>query len=155
MRRAVEMKNGKYFIVAALIIALLGVWSYNATDSKADTGDHEGPAIVEAIEGTDLSRITLTQQASDRLDIQTAEVVEAQVSGGTRLVVPYSSVIYETDGSTWVYTNPEPLVFVRQAITIETIQGEETVLTEGPEAGTKVVSVGGAMLLGTEHGVGH
>lgn len=149
------MRNGKYFVIAALIIALLGVWSFNATESEADTVDHEAPAVVEAIEGSDISRVTLTQQASDRLDIQTAEVVEAQVNGGTRLVAPYSAVIYETDGSTWVYTSPEPLVFVREAVTVEKIQGEEAVLTEGPEAGTKVVSVGGAMLYGTEHGVGH
>jgi hypothetical protein len=149
------MKNGKYFIVAALIIALLGIWSLNAPKGEADTGDHEEPAVVEAIEGSDVSRVTLTQQASDRLGIQTGEIVETQVSGGTRLVAPYSSVIYETDGSTWVYTNPEPLVFIRQAVTVETIQGEEAILTEGPEAGTKVVSVGGAMLYGAEHGVGH
>jgi hypothetical protein len=149
------MKNGKYFIVAALIIALLGVWSINAPKGEADTGDHEEPAVVEAIDGSDVSRVTLTQHASDRLGIETGEVVEAEVSGGTRLVAPYSAVIYETDGSTWVYTNPEPLVFIRQAVTVETIQGEEAVLTEGPEAGTKVVSVGGAMLYGAEHGVGH
>jgi hypothetical protein len=149
------MKNGKYFIVAAMIIALLGVWSLRSSESQADTGGHEEPAVVEAIEGSDVSRVTLTQQASDRLGIQTAEIAEKNASGGTRLVAPYSAVIYETDGSTWVYTNPEPLVFIRQAVTVETIQGEEAILAEGPEAGTKVVTVGGAMLFGAEHGVGH
>lgn len=149
------MKNGKYFIVAALIIALLGVWTLNAPKSEADTTTHEEPAIVEPIEGSDVSKVTLTQQASDRLGIQTAEVVEKDINGATRLVVPYASILYEIDGSTWVYTNSEPLVFIRQAVTVENIQGEEAIVTEGPEVGTKVVSVGGAMLYGAEHGVGH
>jgi hypothetical protein len=149
------MKNGKYFIFAAILIALLSVWSLTASESEADTDSDEEPAIVEAIEGTALSRVILTQHAAERLDIQTGDIVEKQVNGAARLVAPYSAVLYETDGSTWVFTNPEPLVFVRHAVTIETIAGEEAILTEGPEVGTKVVSVGGAMLLGAEHGVGH
>jgi hypothetical protein len=149
------MKNGKYFIFAAILIALLSAWSLTASESEADTASDEEPAIVEAIEGTELSRVILTQHASDRLDIQTGDIVEKQINGAVRLVAPYSSILYETDGSTWVFTSPEPLVFVRHAVIIETIAGEEAILTEGPEVGTKVVSVGGAMLLGAEHGVGH
>lgn len=149
------MKNAAYIIVAGLIVVLLGVWAVNARGGDDDSVTHEAPAIVEAIEGSELSRVTLTQRASERLDIQTAEVVEKQVNGATRIVAPYSSVLYDTDGSTWVYINPEPLVFVRHAVTVERIQGEDAILTEGPDVGTKVVSVGGAMLYGTEHGVGH
>lgn len=149
------MKHGKYFIYAALIVVLLAAWTMNASKGEADTAPAEEPAHVEPIEGTELSRIVLTERAAERLDIQTAGVTEQQVDGQARLVAPYSSIIYDPDGSTWVYTSPEPLVYVRHAVTIEAIRGEEAILAEGPKVGTKVVSVGGALLYGTEHGVGH
>lgn len=149
------MKNRTSFIVTTVIIALLGTWTVNASKGEVATVPQEEPAHVELIEGSELSRVTLTQRAAERLDIQTAEVVDKQVDGARRSVAPYAAVLYETDGSTWVYTNPEPLVFIRHAVTIERIQGEEAILTEGPEVGTKVVSVGGAMLYGSEHGIGH
>jgi hypothetical protein len=70
-----------------------------------------------------------------------------------RKVVPYAAVLYGVHGETWVYTNPEPLVYVRQAITIDYIEGDLAILSEGPEAGTEVVTVGAAELFGTETGV--
>ena len=74
-------------------------------------------------------------------------------SGTSRLIVPYAAVIYDVNGETWVYTNPEPLVFIRQSISIDYIQGDLAFLTEGSSAGTNVVAVGGAELYGAETGV--
>ena len=83
-------------------------------------------------------------------------LVELRLSGGgeKRKVIPYSAVLYDARGRSWVYTNPEPLVFVRHPIRIDTIEGDNVLLTEGPAAGTAVVTVGGAELFGTEFGVG-
>ncbi len=83
-------------------------------------------------------------------------LVELSLSGsGTqRKVVPYSAVLYDTDGKTWVYTNPEPLVFVRHLVSIDYIEGDLAVLLEGPPVGTQVVMVGVAELFGAETGVG-
>lgn len=75
-------------------------------------------------------------------------------SGDTFKLIPYSAVLYDAQGKTWVYTNPEPLVFVRQQILIDTIRGGEVILADGPPVGTAVVTVGGAELYGTEFGVG-
>lgn len=72
---------------------------------------------------------------------------------GSRKIVPYAAVIYDVNGQTWVYTNPEPLTFVRQSVTIDYIEDDLAFLTEGPDAGTEVVVVGGAELYGTETGV--
>jgi hypothetical protein len=52
-----------------------------------------------------------------------------------------------------VYTNPEPLVFVRHAIVIDYIEGDLAILSEGPDAETAVVTVGAAELYGAETGV--
>lgn len=74
-------------------------------------------------------------------------------SGTQRKIVPYAAVIYDVKGGTWVYTNPEPLVFVRQPVSVDYIEDDLAVLSEGPPAGTAVVTVGGALLYGAETGV--
>lgn len=83
--------------------------------------------------------------------------VELPLAGSTarRRVVPYASVIYGLHGETWVYANSQPLTFVRESITVDYIEGDMAVLSEGPAANTEVVTAGAAELLGTELGVGH
>ncbi len=116
------------------------------------------PAHIEHIEGSDLARITLTEKAAERLDIQTSvvrEVVMADDATISQKVVPYASTIYDAQGHTWVYTNPEKLVYVRHEIIVDFIDGNNAVLLEGPPKGTSIVTVGVAELYGTEHEVGH
>lgn len=147
------MKNSKLILIGVAIIALLAstMVVINGRDEENAAVANEEPAHVEHIEGTELSRVTLTQRAAERLDIQTAEVTR----NGNQVIVPYSAIIYDTEGNTWVYTSPEELVYVREAVTVERIEGENVIVSEGPDEGTKVVTVGGAMLYGTEFGVGH
>ena len=76
-------------------------------------------------------------------------------SGAASIAIPYAAVLYDPDGATFTYTSPEPLVFVRQDITIDRIDGDLAYLTEGPPSGTAVVVVGAAELFGTELGVDH
>ena len=106
------------------------------------------PAKVEAD-----GRITLTEMASQRLGLQTAPISEAQVGGGMQTVVPYAAVLYGQHGETWVYVSPEPLVFLRQPITVGDIEGDAGVLLEGPPVGTQVVTSGAAELFGVESGL--
>lgn len=113
------------------------------------------PAHVELIAGTELHKVTLTARAAERLDIKTDRVQEMVVGGAKRKVVPYAAVLYDARGETWVYTSPEPLVFVRHAIHIEYISADRAVLSQGPPAGTAVVTVGGAELFGAEFEIGH
>lgn len=80
------------------------------------------------------------------------------ILGGARAqrkIVSYAAVIYDVHGDAWVYTSPESLAFVREQITVDYIEGDRAVLLDGPPAGTAIVTVGAAELLGTELGVGH
>jgi hypothetical protein len=114
------------------------------------------PATVEHVEGSDMARVTLTERAAQRLDIQTAAArVEATARSGRRTVVPYAAVLYDAKGVTWVYTSPSNLVFVRHRITVDYIEGDQAVLTDGPPVGTQVVTVGGQELFGAEFEIGH
>jgi hypothetical protein len=76
-------------------------------------------------------------------------------SGKPQKVVPYSAVFYDTRGNTWTYTNPEPLVFIRHRVEVESVSGNRAVLSEGPALGTKVVTAGAPELLGVEQKFGH
>jgi hypothetical protein len=76
-------------------------------------------------------------------------------SGTLRKVVPHSSLIYGAHGETWVYTSPEPLTYIRHPVSVDYIEDDLAVLSDGPPAGTEVVSVGVAELFGTEFEVGH
>lgn len=83
-------------------------------------------------------------------------LVELPLVGSEELrkVIPYAAVLYDLHGETWVYTNPNPLVFIRHPILVDYIEHEQAVLIEGPPAGTAVATVGVAELFGTEFGVG-
>lgn len=74
--------------------------------------------------------------------------------GAMQKMVPYSAIIYDVNGGTWVYTKePNALAYVRVSITIDYIDDDEVFLLDGPAAGTEIVTVGGALLYGTETGV--
>ena len=63
--------------------------------------------MVEPVEGSEFSRVTLTEKAVERLDIQTAPVSMGQMDGSEYKVIPYAAVLYGLEGETWAYTtNP-------------------------------------------------
>jgi len=119
--------------------------------------DEPPPATVAHLEGSELSRVVLTERAIQRIALKTDQVRERQVSrsASPEKVVPYSSLIYDMHGETWVYTSPQPRTFVRQKVQVHYIEGDMVVLSDGPPAGAVVASVGVAELYGTELGVGH
>ncbi len=135
----------------AITIAALGLSGCEKTHKKdtANAGDH--PATVDKTQEPGIARLTLTPRAAERLGIQTAEVK----ASGQRLEAPYGALLYDAAGGEWVYTNPEGHVFKRASVKVDTIQGDKMFFSQGPAAGTKVVSVGAAELFGTEFEIGH
>ena len=137
-------------IIIFLIIAALQL---SACAQKQASAEKVSPVQLATMEGTDLKRLVLTEKAAERIDLQTAKVEEESVNGIIRIVVPYAAVIYDLHGETWLYTNPEPLTYVREAIIIDSIDGDKAILVEGPSNGTEVVTIGVAELFGAETGV--
>jgi len=131
----------RWMIVSFVGISLL----LSGCTAKSDAPEKISPFTLEPIEGTEFQRVILTEKAAERLNIQTAKV-----SGDT---IPYAAVIYDTEGNTWVYTNPEPLTFLREPILIDYIEGDQAVLSQGLDAGTAVVTLGVSELYGAETGV--
>ncbi len=135
-----------------LIGLLVLVLPLAACGSAAAVADAPETVVkVVPIEGTDLSTVTLSDKAAERVGVATAPVV-SEPGGGS--VVPYAAVLYDETGRTWVFTNPSGHAYVRAEITVKTIDGQAAHLTAGPPPGTPVVTVGVAELFGAENGVG-
>jgi hypothetical protein len=122
-----------------------------AQSSEPETASDEGLAQIDDIAGSDVKKITMSEEAVERIGVETVPVAAAD---GGRVQVPSATVLYDQAGRTWVFTEPEHDVFVRQEVTIIGTKGEDTILSTGPTADTPVVTVGVAELYGTELGVG-
>ena len=148
------MRGWNRGLAALLMLAALPLSA--CAEAATATATKPKPFKIEKPEGTTLTRLRIEQRVFDRIRIQTSTVREVERFGGdtARKVVDYSAVVYEPKGDTAVYTNPEPLVFVRQPVKVDSIDGDLAVLADGPPAGTAVVTVGTAELLGMEFGVG-
>jgi hypothetical protein len=135
-------------VAVGIIIALQFVRDDGGTAAAVEEA---GPAHIETIEGSEISRVTLTSSAAERLAIKTTLIRKV----GRAFAIPYSALLYDESGNTWVYTNPKPLVFERKAIKVVRIERSRVLLSSGPRAGTRIASVGVPELYGTEFEVGH
>lgn len=137
--------------VAAVVALFVGFGLVEREASEGATASESEPAAVEPVDGTGLSRVTLTSSAAERLGLETRPV--RRQAG--RKVVPYSALLYDAGGRTWVYTRREELTFIRAPIQVGSVRGDVVFLESGPEVGTEVVSVAAAELYGTEFEVDH
>ena len=136
------MKHINRLLLVTMIFAGLLL---SACGAKTAAPEKIVPSKLEPIEGTDLSKVILTEKAAERIGV---EMVSAS---GTS--VPYAAVIYDIEGNTWIYTNPEPLTFVREPIIIDHIDGDTAFLAESLPGELNVVTLGVIEIYGTETGV--
>jgi hypothetical protein len=160
------MTPRNYLVAAGLIAAgvvLAGCNGPNpatAANAAANaTKDEIKAGQVVPANGTGSNKVVLTMGTADRLGILTAPVQEVMtaVAGESaptvHKVLPMAAVFYDKNGATWVYTNPEPLTYVRQLVSVVRIDGDLAVLQSGPATGIAVVTRGTPELAGIEDGV--
>ena len=113
------------------------------------------PAQIRPVPGTALHSVTLSPQAMADVGVRT-QAVRSVATGASRplLAIPLGALIYDPQGRSWTYVTTAPRTFVRRAVVIERIEGDEVLLRAGPAAGSLVVTVGAPELLGAEYGVG-
>src|SRR5690349_18760865 len=99
-------KNGFQIVVVLMVACLLMAACGQAPADVTTEESH--PITVEELTGAEPTRETLTEDAATRLDLQTAEVRDAEINGAKRTVIPYASIIYDTAGATWVYLKSKP-----------------------------------------------
>ena len=145
-------RNGAaMFVLGASLCGLPSMSAFAGGEANAASVKQIKAAKVDKIDGSDLKRVTLTQKAAERLDIKTSKMA---ADGAGVMTAPYAAIVYDGKGKTWVYTNPEPLVYVRAPVVVDSIKGPIAMLKSGPATGTTVVVVGVAELYGAESGIG-
>ncbi len=70
------------------------------------------------------------------------------------LVVPWSAVLHDIHGGTWVYEATGPQTFIRRRVHVRHVLDSLAVLAAGPKPGSKIVVSGAAELFGAEFGFG-
>jgi hypothetical protein len=134
-----------------MVVGLIGV-ALSLAGCKNDTvAEKYHPAKLDSTEVKGIMRVTLDQQAADRIGLQTASITEE----AGKKVMPYGALMYDTKGNTWTFTSAGPLSYVRKSVTVDDINGDRVILSDGPDAGTVVVTVGAPELMGAEHKYGH
>jgi hypothetical protein len=104
------------------------------------------PAQLELVSGTDVKRVTFTEEGLRRIDLQTAPV--RTIAG--HAAVPHAAIIYESDGTTIVYVAETQRSFMRRAVVVRRVAGDWAFIRRGPSQGTSVVTVGAAQVHGAE-----
>ena len=139
------MTRHRWFFVG-LAVAALAFGGCNSASTSAPKVE----AITIEEQESGLKILTLSEKAAERLGVVTAPVA----ASGSSMTIPYAAVVYDAQGATWAYVNSKPLVYMREAITVEEIDGDVARLSAGPASGTSVVTTGAAELYGAEIGVG-
>jgi hypothetical protein len=133
--------------LAGLVLAIAALPLAGCTEVETETATGYEPSTLEPVKGNDdLQRVTFTEEGAKRVDLQT----EAVRRSGARKVVPYAALIYDPEGRTYVYTSPKPLEYLRAEVRVDRIEGDRVLVSRGPPAGTRVVTVGAAEVYGTE-----
>jgi hypothetical protein len=142
-----SMRRGRRRALLAPLCALLLLSGCRDIATEEEAGYE--PAAVEPIEGSELARVILTEDAARRIRLDTTPVT----SRGDETVVPESAVWVDVNGDEWVYTNRETLVFIRAQVIVERYEAGSAFLSDGPVPGTEVASIGVAQLIGSEFGI--
>ena len=141
-------RTNRWLVVGLAVIALSAAGC--AATSAAET-EAKGPAELIPVDGSDIQQVRLTERAIERIDLQTERVDERE---GTKLV-PYEAIVYDASGETYVYTTTAARTYMRSPVTVFVIDGEDAVITDGPEVGAEVVTIGTAELFGVEKEIGY
>jgi hypothetical protein len=134
---------------SAVVLLMTGVALSGCGAAQGADPELAEVATVDAAEDGGPELITLSAPAERRLGIETTPVATDPAG----LTVPYAALVYATDGSTWVFVRKEPLTYQRTPVTVAGKTGDQVAITSGPPAGTDVVTVGVAELIGVETGI--
>ena len=79
------MPYSKFFLAGIVLVGGIGLATLTRVSAQDEVAPSE-PSHVEAIEGTSLKRVTLSERAAERLGIATAPVVEDEVDGKAQML---------------------------------------------------------------------
>jgi len=152
------MPTLKKSMMATVLIAAMGLVMANATSHGTEDEEAAEAVKVSDTPGKEVKTLTFTAEAMDRLGIKTGTVQQVMISNGgvstPHKAVPHSAVTYDAEGNTWVYLNPAPDTFIREQVTVESMDADSIYLSAGPAVGDSIATTGVQEMVGAEFGVG-
>ena len=145
MNRQATLRRAVLSCVVAIAIAT----SAGCAEIESVTAEPYEPATLETPGPGRPARVILTEEAVDRVALQTTEVKML----GKDLTVDHAAVVFDKAGKPWVFTVIGPRTYVRAAVTIKEVEDNVVILSAGPPAGTQVATVGAIELWGAELGI--
>jgi cobalt-zinc-cadmium efflux system membrane fusion protein len=113
-----------------------------------------GPLLSNAISASSYLYYEIDNRNGMLRSGQKVSVTLPLKSTGKNLAVPFSSIIYDIQGGTWVYVKSGPFVSIRTRVDLDHVSDSLAIIKLGISPGDEVVSAGAAELFGTEFGVG-
>jgi hypothetical protein len=135
--------------VLGCVVAIAVATSAGCAEIESVTAEPYEPAALEATGPDKPARVILTEEAVDRVALQTTEVKAL----GKDLTVDHAALVFDKAGKPWVFSVVGPRAYVRATVTIKEVQDNVVTLSAGPPAGTQVVTVGAIELWGAELGI--
>jgi hypothetical protein len=135
--------------VLGCVVAVAVATSAGCAEIESVTAEPYEPAALESTGQDKPARVILTEEAVDRVALQTTEVKAL----GKDLTVDHAALVFDKVGKPWVFSVIGPRTYVRAAVTIKEVQDNVVTLSAGPPAGTQVVTVGAIELWGAELGI--
>lgn len=133
--------------LAAGLAALAAAVVLGACSEVESNVRENQPYTVEGPEDAAIKTVKMDDATAALLPVETVTVRK----DGRRKAVPHNAVIYNPDGGAFVYTKPKAETYIRAPIDIVRVSGDRAVLSDGPRAGTTIVTTGSAELLATEY----
>ena len=146
-RVRVTPRLGLARLVASGLVVLAAGLTVSACSEVESNVREVYPYGVKPIKGSDVQRVTMTDETAALLPVETTTVRRE----GKRKVVPHDALIYNPDGGSFVYTKPEAQTYVRAPVKVVRVEGGKAVLSDGPRPATTIVTTGAAELLATEY----
>jgi len=125
---------------------------FNGSSGEAVAKPIDGPRTADPLNSSADLFYELPNRDSQFRPGQKVSVTLPFKQEQTSSVIPFSAILYDIQGGTWVYENSTPLVYIRRRVELANVENGFAILKRGPAAGTKIVIEGAAELFGTEFG---
>jgi hypothetical protein len=149
MRTKSRLRTVQHSVLGLVLAAAVGFSLAGCAEIESVSAEPYEPAALESTGPSQPPKITLTDEATRRVALQTTVVG----GRGAELTVHHGALVYDKKGLPWVFAVVGPRTYVRSAVTVKHVEGDLVTLSSGPPAGTEVVTVGAIELWGTELGI--
>lgn len=116
----------------------------------------KGPQTADSLTSSVHLYYTISNEQSLWRPMQRVSVsINTQSKSIHALTLPWSAVVFDIYGGSWVYTQQSQHQYARKRVFLDHVRGNQAIISEGPPEGSSVVVHGALELFGVETGFAH